>query len=178
MTKGPNPKSLYLVEFTSQTTSEKFQKIGITGVGVKERMNYGSKKVTDRDSGLCLSEMLGKVMKGEKYLRDNPYIDKEILKVHYTYGLDAEIAEAELLAIVKPYQHWPEEKFSGHSECFIAPEMIEELKAWMMGDVERRNSIAPPYLKYCVTGLLIKERNPIKQHNAIIAKCLQDKILP
>ena len=97
-----------------------------------------------------------------------------IHQVSYKHEADTRIAEADLLHVVKPARHWPLKAFSGRTECFNAPLLVDEIIESMDHDCEQKNQDAPDDLWYMAYGLDCPERDPIKRHRWIIERCKKD----
>jgi hypothetical protein len=166
--------NLYLVKMSDTSSNEVFYKIGITQhTDSKKRFGYGSKKVVD--SGLPLGEILTKVISGQKYISDHPYQVEVLHQVSYTYEWDAYLGEQEILRTLKPIQYWPSKNFPVKSECFATDKVNDLIIQCMNDDCNERNAAAPSELLYKVSGMKVKERDPIKRHLLILEKCRESR---
>jgi len=170
---------LYLVRLFDPQSEEYFFKIGVTGKSVKERFAYGSQKVID--SNLSLGDKLKTMISGVKYIPDCEYLTEELHSVGYTYDQDALLGEEKLLKTLNHLSYRPQKHLSGATECFKPAkgkeeECIARVRAMMNADSQQRNEDAPDELKYKVLSMLIRERDPMKRHLAIIEKHRQERV--
>ncbi|TQC96391.1 hypothetical protein FK216_11935 [Moraxellaceae bacterium AER2_44_116] len=155
--------------------SEVFYKIGVAQ-DVDKRFNFGKKTVLE--SNLSLTEKLARMMRKEKYVSDFPYNYEKIHSVEYKYEGDALIAEKSILDIIKKYQYWPKEDFSGKSECVSCDASdVDEFKKniikHMDADSSEREKNAPNQLLYNMANnkTSIREQDKIKRHLLVLDEC-------
>lgn len=102
---------LYFAQASSDSGDEEFFKVGITKHSSKQRFAYG--KTSVRDSNMSFSEKITTLLAGQEYVSDFPYKHQLLHAVSYSLDGDAELAERELLKLVKAYQYWPKKHFLG-----------------------------------------------------------------
>ena len=120
-----------------------------------------------------MKEKVEKRLSGQEYVPDMPYDVVEIHTVSYQLDGDALIAESELLGALKDSQYWPNQQFSGRSECFIGDEIENIVIEYMDRDSEGRNNKPPSFLKYKLASARVKRQfsDPIERHKAVLSKC-------
>lgn len=163
---------LYLVRLTHPTSGESFFKVGVTSQGVKERFAFGSKKIGDSD--LPFREKIGRMLAGEKYIRDNQYAETVLHQVSYTYDADALISERDLLYALKVSKYRPKVWFSGVSECFEADaETLVLVQEHMNEDSEKKNAEAPRQFHYKIAESLFAKHidDPLEKHLFVVKTC-------
>ena len=164
---------LYLVKMSSSADDEVFYKVGVTRNSVTERFNFGTTKVVD--SNLSMTEKLGKLLDGQRYIPECPYKVENLHSVSYKYEGDALVAEKDLLQALKPHQYFPKLPFSGQSECFAGADLNTLVVEYMNSDCKRRNDSAPNELLYKLNEGSVRESDPIEKHLLVLKKC-RDRI--
>ncbi|MDP4027006.1 hypothetical protein Q8W71_30925 [Methylobacterium sp. NEAU 140] len=167
---------LYLVKMTHPRTVESFYKIGVSQ-DASNRFKFG--KVHVLDSDLSLEDKVERLHRREIYISDHPYNVDDVKVVDFKYEGEARLAERDILQTLKRLQYWPNEKFSGQSECFMAGDeyiykIIHELEKWMKFLAAKAAAEEPSELKYQLAlsrvnaDLATKPDDPIELHLKVI----------
>lgn len=165
---------LYLARLFSKDGTESFHKVGITSHDATSRLSFGTTKVIDSD--LPLKEKAQRILvRGQKYIPDNPYEHQVLHSVYYELEGDARLAERELLEQTRPFRYRPRQEFSGRSECFRNDEGLDEIILRMSTDSQRRNSEAPSLLLYRLNETGVSGPDPIARHLKVLEKCKRSR---
>lgn len=163
---GVSAMDLYLVRMSHPETGENFVKIGVS-TDASKRFAFGATLV--RDAKISLKEKAERSFRREKFVSDHPYEVETLKVVQFMYEGDAYMRERELLDVMKPWQHWPAEKFSGVSECFKPDkDQLANIVAWMVAAAAEAKAGAPDPLRYKFAALKVRAEDPIQRHRMVL----------
>lgn len=160
---------LYLYSMSDPETGEAFFKIGVSENAAK-RFSWGT--VSVKDSNLPLKEKASRMLSGQGYIPDHPYVSKLIHSVEFGAEGFAWAAEAELLEVLRETKiaYRPQKAFSGQSECFRCD---DEVKTLIINWMKEKSAAAPKHttmLYYKVAELSIKDTDPLSKHKKVIER--------
>lgn len=157
---------LYLVRMSHPKSGENFVKIGVSADASK-RFAFGATSVAD--ANIPLKEKVERLLRREKFISDHPYEVETLKVVQFAYEGEAYKREQELLNVMKPWQHWPAEKFSGSSECFTPDrDQLNNIVTWMIAAAAEAKAEAPHPLRYKLAASKVRAGDPIQRHRMIL----------